>query len=65
MKSEEYVSIPVEEFEELSRKAKLFDQATISRCRCGKWKTYFGNYDEDGFTLRCSGCLRAVHRCTC
>ena len=31
----------------------------------GKWQTYLGTYDSDGYTLRCSGCVRAVARCTC
>jgi len=34
-------------------------------CRCGKWQTYLGSYDQDGYTWRCHGCLRAVARCTC
>lgn len=32
---------------------------------CRKWSTYVGIWDEDGKTLRCHGCLKAVHRCTC
>lgn len=35
------------------------------RCRCGKWKTYLGSYDKDGYTIRCSGCLRAIWKCGC
>lgn len=34
-------------------------------CRCGRWQTYMGIYDQDGYTLRCHGCLRAVAGCTC
>lgn len=37
----------------------------LPRCRCQKWQTYLGSYDEDGYTLRCHGCLRAIERCTC
>lgn len=33
-------------------------------CR-GKWKTYTGVWDLDGYTLRCHGCLKAVARCWC
>ncbi len=45
--------------EELSRRGAL------PGCRCGRWQTYMGIYDNDGYTLRCHGCLRAVGRCTC
>jgi len=34
-------------------------------CSCGKWQTYMGAYDKDGYTRRCGGCLRAVARCRC
>lgn len=34
-------------------------------CRCKRWQTYMGVYDQDGYTLRCYGCLRAIARCTC
>ena len=37
----------------------------LAGCRCGKWRAYLGNYDRDGFTLRCFGCKRAVEKCTC
>ena len=37
----------------------------MPRCPCGKWGTYVGNYDEDGYTLRCSGCLRSILKCRC
>lgn len=34
------------------------------KCSCG-WQTYLGPYDQDGFTWRCHGCLRAIERCQC
>jgi hypothetical protein len=38
----------------------------LGRCvTCHRWNAYLGRYDEDGFTVRCHGCLRAVVRCTC
>ncbi|WP_282686315.1 MULTISPECIES: hypothetical protein [unclassified Streptomyces] len=37
----------------------------MPRCRCGKWQTYMGAWDSDGYTIRCHGCLRAIWRCTC
>lgn len=37
----------------------------MPRCKCGKWATYLGNYDEDGYTIRCKGCLRAIWKCRC
>ena len=45
--------------DELSRRGAL------PRCKCGRWRTYMGIYDRDGYTLRCHGCLRAVESCTC
>lgn len=27
----------------------------MPRCRCGKWGTYLGNYDANGYTIRCRG----------
>lgn len=44
---------------------ELSRRGALPPCRCGKWKTYFGAYDHDGYTLRCAGCLRAVARCGC
>ncbi len=44
---------------------ELERRRVLPRCPCGKWKTYVGSYDRDGYTLRCSGCLRALHACTC
>ena len=36
------------------------------RCpTCRKWQTYVGRWDEDGYTWRCHGCLRAVGKCRC
>lgn len=35
------------------------------RCTCTRWPTYLGHYDQDGYTWRCRGCLRATARCTC
>lgn len=40
-------------------------QAQMIPCVCGKWKTYLGAYDRDGYTIRCCGCLRSILRCTC
>lgn len=45
--------------DELSRRGAL------PRCPCGRWRTYVGAYDRDGYTLRCHGCLKAIARCTC
>lgn len=45
--------------------AELTRRNALPRCQCGKWKTYMGAYDRDGYTLRCRGCLRATARCTC
>lgn len=45
--------------------AELSRRGAVPRCRCGRWQTYVGIYDEDGYTLRCHGCLRAIARCTC
>jgi hypothetical protein len=45
--------------------AELTRRNTFPRCPCGKWKTYVGRWDSDGNTIRCSGCLRAIGKCTC
>lgn len=45
--------------------AELSRRAALPRCPCGRWQTYLGTYDRDGYTLRCHGCLRAIARCTC
>lgn len=45
--------------------AELQRRDILPRCRCGKWQTYAGSYDRDGYTVRCHGCLRAIGRCTC
>lgn len=34
-------------------------------CSCRHWGTYLDTYDQDGYTWRCHGCLRAIARCTC
>ncbi len=44
---------------------ELTRRNALPRCTCGKWQTYMGAYDQDGYTLRCHGCLRAIARCTC
>lgn len=49
--------------DELAR--ELQRRGAMPRCRCGKWQTYLGSYDRDGYTLRCHGCVRAIARCTC
>jgi hypothetical protein len=52
--------VPVEDLvDELTRRGSL------PRCSCGRWGTYLGNYDADGYTLRCRGCLRAIGKCRC
>ena len=47
----------------------LVDELTrrnlFPRCTCSRWQTYVGAYDQDGLTLRCCGCLRAIASCTC
>lgn len=45
--------------------SELTRRNALPRCRCGRWQTYLGIYDSDGYTLRCHGCLRAIARCTC
>lgn len=45
--------------------AELTRRDALPRCKCGKWKTYIGSYDRDGYTVRCRGCLKAIARCTC
>jgi hypothetical protein len=47
------------------REAERRVQEAMPACRCRKWRTYIGVYDQDGRTLRCHGCLRAVWRCGC
>lgn len=44
---------------------ELSARNALPRCKCGKWQTYVGAYDQDGYTLRCHGCLKAIARCTC
>lgn len=44
---------------------ELTRRGSMPRCKCGRWQTYLGAYDADGYTLRCHGCLRAIARCTC
>ena len=51
--------------DELERElAKRRPAPMCPTCR-GKWQTYVGAYDVDGYTTRCHGCLRAVPKCTC
>jgi hypothetical protein len=52
--------VPLAELE-----AELQRRRGSERCGCGKWGTYLGAYDSDGYTRRCHGCLRATGRCTC
>lgn len=44
---------------------ELNRRGALPRCKCGKWQTYMGVYDMDGYTIRCHGCLRAISKCTC
>lgn len=45
--------------------AEMVRRGALPRCGCGRWGTYMGTYDSDGYTLRCYGCVRAIARCTC
>jgi len=45
--------------------AELQRRGALPRCPCGKWQTFVGVYDSDGYTLRCHGCLRAIAKCRC
>jgi hypothetical protein len=45
--------------------AELTRRQALPHCKCGKWQTFIGIYDRDGYTLRCHGCLRAITSCTC
>lgn len=45
--------------------AELSRRGALPRCRCGKWQTYVGAWDEDGCTIRCRGCLMAIGKCRC
>lgn len=45
--------------------AELTRRKVLPPCRCGKWATYIGTYDADGYTLRCHGCLKAIAKCSC
>lgn len=45
--------------------AELSRRGALPRCPCGRWKTYVGVYDHDGYTLRCHGCRRAIAKCNC
>jgi hypothetical protein len=49
--------------DELAR--ELARRKALPRCSCGRWQTYLGSYDSDGYTLRCYGCLKAIARCRC
>ena len=49
--------------EELTK--ELQRRSLLPPCPCGKWQTYMGAYDRDGYTLRCHGCLRATGKCLC
>jgi hypothetical protein len=44
---------------------ELTRRNALPRCSCGRWRTYLGAYDRDGYTLRCFGCLRAIASCRC
>lgn len=58
------LAVGVERGVDMSGTALLLRQV-MPRCACGKWGTYVGNYDKDGYTIRCSGCLRAIKECRC
>jgi hypothetical protein len=44
---------------------ELTRRNALPRCRCGKWQTYMGAWDRDGYTVRCHGCLLSIARCRC
>lgn len=44
---------------------ELTRRKALPPCSCGKWQTYMGAYDRDGYTLRCHGCLRSIGKCRC
>lgn len=50
---------------QLLNDGKRTDAAPAPRCPCGRWNTYLGTYDQDGYTWRCRGCLRAITKCEC
>lgn len=45
--------------------AELARRGANPRCRCQRWQTYLGAYDEDGYTWRCRGCRRSIQKCGC
>ena len=46
--------------------AEVHRWSLLGRCpNCKRWRTYIGVYDNDGRTIRCTGCRRAVARCFC
>lgn len=45
--------------------AEMKARHLLPLCTCGKWQTYAGPYDNDGYTWRCHGCLKAIRRCAC
>lgn len=45
--------------------AELTRRGALPRCPCGRWQTYIGIWDQDGKTVRCRGCLRAIAKCRC
>lgn len=55
----------IADFSDQELVAELTKRGSLPRCRCGKWLTYLGAYDSDGYTLRCHGCLRSILWCAC
>lgn len=53
-----------EELEQEVRRLRSSIPTSCPTCR-GKWATYMGSWDKDGYTLRCHGCLKSVANCTC
>ena len=49
--------------EELAQ--ELTRRSALPHCPCGRWRTYMGSYDADGYTIRCYGCLRSIAKCRC
>jgi hypothetical protein len=45
--------------------AEMARRGRVPRCRCQRWQTYLGAYDQDGYTWRCRGCLCSIAKCRC
>lgn len=45
--------------------AELSRRGALPRCPCGKWGTKVSAWDQDGYTLRCCGCMKSIAKCRC